>query len=335
MVPSTRNSSKGGIRCEEILDRFTGSGFVLVVASAGAFAADKAKKVKIAIVPVALNNPIFLDAIEASQKAGKELGAEVIVAASTNPDATEQVKVVEGLIEQKVNGIMIFPTDPVALRGVVEKAVAKGIVVAFLNGSIENTQCAFQAGTDNYALGKTCGEKVVKLMHGKGKLVLQTGTIGMSALDDRVRGFRDALKGSSIEEVAFQANEDNMEKSVEMVNTYLSAHPEVDGYFIDGGWPFFSPPDALPELVKFRDRGGIFGIVDTFYPMLKYMDRPKPLADFMIGQNYTAMGDYGTRTMYSLLTGGKVKDKIFYTNVEEVTKDNVKQLMATKKPWGN
>ena len=179
----------------------------------------------------------------------------------------------EGLIEQKVNGIMIFPTDPVALRGVVDKAVAKGIKVAFLNGSIENTKCVFQAGTDNYALGKVCGEKMVKLMNGKGKIVVQTGTIGMSALDDRVRGFRDALKGSAIQEVAFQANEDNMEKSVEMVNTYLSAHPEVDGYFIDGGWPFFSPPEALPELQKFRDRGGIFGIVDTFYPMLKYMDR--------------------------------------------------------------
>jgi len=47
------------------------------------------------------------------------------------------------------------------------------------------------------------------------------------------------------------------------------------------------------------------------------------------------MGDYGTRTMYSLLMGGKVKEKIFYTNVEEVTKANVKQLLASKKPWGN
>ena len=305
----------------------------LAVVATGAFAAPK--KVKIAIVPVALNNPIFLDAIEAAQKAGKELGAEIIVAASTNPDATEEVKVVEGLIEQKVDGIMIFPTDPVALRGVVDKATAKGIKVAFLNGSTKDTKCVFEAGTDNYALGKICGEKMVKLMGGTGKLVRQTGTIGMSALDDRVRGFRDALKGSSIQEVAFQANEDNMEKSVEMINTYLAAHPEVDGYFVDGGWPFFSPPEALPELTKFRDRGGIFGIVDTFYPMLKYMDRDKPLADFMIGQNYTAMGDYGTRTMYALLTGGKVKDKVFYTNVEECTKDNVKQLRATKKPWGN
>jgi hypothetical protein len=69
--------------------------------------------------------------------------------------------------------------------------------------------------------------------------------------------------------------------------------------------------------------------------MLKYMDRDKPLADFMIGQDYTAMGDYGTRTMYTLLTGGKLKDKIFYTSVEECTKANVKQLLATKKPWGN
>jgi ribose transport system substrate-binding protein len=308
----------------------------LMFLSPAVFAGGKTEKkaVKIAIVPVALNNPIFLDAIEASQKAGKELGAEIVVAASTNPDATEQVKVVEGLIEQQVNGIMIFPTDPVALRGVVDKAVAKGITVAFINGSKENTKCAFQAGTDNNALGKICGEKIIKLMGGKGKLVLQTGVIGMSALDDRVRGFRDALKGSNIQEVAFQANDDNMEKSVEMLNTYLSAHPEVNGYFVTGGWPFFSPPEALPELVKFRQRGGIFGIVDTFYPMLKYMDRDKPLADFMIGQDYTAMGDYGTRTMYNLLTGGKLKDKIFYTSVEECTKENVKQLLATKKPWG-
>ena len=105
-------------------------GLCLMIASPTVFAAGKAEKksVKIAIVPVALNNPIFLDAIEASQQAGKALGAEIVVAASTNPDATEQVKVVEGLIEQKVDGIMIFPTDPVALRGVVDKAVAKGIV---------------------------------------------------------------------------------------------------------------------------------------------------------------------------------------------------------------
>jgi hypothetical protein len=69
--------------------------------------------------------------------------------------------------------------------------------------------------------------------------------------------------------------------------------------------------------------------------MLKYMYREKPLADFMIVQNYTAMGDYGTLTMFSLLTGGKVKDKIFYTNVEECTKANVKQLLASKPVWGN
>jgi len=42
---------------------------------------------------------------------------------------------------------------------------------AFLNGSIENTKCVFQAGTDNYALGKICYDKIVKLMGGKGTVL--------------------------------------------------------------------------------------------------------------------------------------------------------------------
>jgi ribose transport system substrate-binding protein len=314
---------------------------VLVIAAfcvTGAFASGKGeaasgKKVRIAIVPVALNNPIFLDAIEAAKKAGAEIGAEIIPTASANPDAAEQVKVVEGLIEQKVDGILLFPVDSKALKGVVDKAVGKGIIVGILNSDIPDSKRAFYAGTDNYTLGKTCGENIVKLMKGKGKVVVQTGVIGMAALDERVRGFRDVIKGTQIQEVAFQANDDNMEKSVELINTYLSAHPEVDGYFVDGGWPFFAPPESLPELVKFRARGGVYGTVDTFYPMFKYLDRPDPLADFFIGQDYSAMGDYGTKTIYKLIKGGKVDQKIFYTPLEYVTKDNFKEILAKKKSW--
>lgn len=303
------------------------------VSATGQGEAKASPKVRIAIVPVALNNPIFLDAIEASKKAGAELGVEIIPTASANPDAAEQVKVIEGLIEQKVDGILLFPVDSKALKGVVDKAIDKGIVVGILNSDIPDSKRAFYAGTDNYTLGKTCGEHMVRLMGGKGKVVVQTGVIGMAALDERVQGFRDVIKGTAIEEVAFQANDDNMEKAVELINTYLSAHPEVDGYFVDGGWPFFAPPASLPELVKFRARGGIYGTVDTFYPMFKYLDRPDPLADFMIGQDYSAMGDYGTRTILKLIKGGTVEKKIFYTPLEYVTKDNFKEVLARKKAW--
>ena len=83
------------------------------------------KKIRIAIVPVALNNPIFIDAIEASKKAGEELGIQILPTASANPDAAEQVKVVESLIEQQVDGILLFPVDSKALKGVVDKAIDK------------------------------------------------------------------------------------------------------------------------------------------------------------------------------------------------------------------
>jgi ABC-type sugar transport system substrate-binding protein len=53
----------------------------------------------------------------------------------------------------------------------------------------------------------------------------------------------------------------------------------------------------------------------------------------MIGQDYSAMGDYGTRTILKLINGGKVDKKIFYTPLEIVTKDNFKEILAKKKAW--
>lgn len=291
------------------------------------------KKLRVAIVPVALNNPIFIDAIDAAVRTGAELGVEVLPNASSNPDAAEQVKVMDSLIEKKVDGILIFPVDSKALKGVVDKAVDAGIVVGILNSDIPDSKRAFYYGTDNYTLGKKCGEKMAEIMGGKGTIVIQTGVVGMDALDQRVNGFRDAIKGTAIEEVAFQANDDSSEKSVELINTYLSANPNLDGYFVTGGWPFFAPPESMPELAKFRAKGGKFGIVDTFYPMFQYLDRPDPLVDFMIGQDYVAMGDNGLRMIVDVIKGGKVKDVISYSPLEYCDKNNIKEVLATKKAW--
>ena len=307
---------------------------LLICALALAVGAQAGEKTfRVAIVPVALNNPIFIDAIDAAVAISKELGVEVLPTASSNPDAAEQVKVMDSLIERKVDGILIFPVDSKALKGVVDKAVDAGIVVGILNSDIPDSKRAFYYGTDNYTLGKTCGEKMVEIMGGKGTVVIQTGVVGMDALDQRVNGFRDAIKGTSIEEVAFQANDDNMEKAVELVNTYLSANPKLDGYFVTGGWPFFAPPESMPELIKFRARGGKFGIVDTFFPMFQYLDRPEPLVDFMICQDYVAMGDNGLRMIVDILKGGKVKNVISYSPLEYCDKNNLKEVLASKKAW--
>ena len=104
---------------------------------------------------------------------------------------------------------------------------------------------------------------MVKLMGGKGDVVVQTGVIGMAALDERVRGFRDAIKGTQIKEVAFQANDDSMEKAVELINTYLAGQFRRRWVLRYRRMAVLCASRELPELVKFRTRGGIFGLVDT------------------------------------------------------------------------
>lgn len=291
------------------------------------------KRLRIAIVPVNLNNAIFMDAIENASRAGSELGVDIIATGSPDADAGEQIRTMERLIARKFDGILLFPVDSEALREVVDRAVDSGVTVGLLNSDILGSKRAFCYGTDNYALGKTCGEKMVEIMRGEGTVAIQTGVVGMASLDERVRGFRDAIAGTGVTEVAFQANDDNVDKAVDLINAYLAENKDLDGYFVTGGWPFFVPPERLPELAEFRRRGGKFGIIDTFYPMFRFMDRPDPLADFMIGQDYAAMGYNGVDMIVRILRGGTLDRTVSHSPFEYCDADNLEEVMAGKKPW--
>ncbi|MDR0363176.1 MAG: substrate-binding domain-containing protein [Planctomycetota bacterium] len=297
-----------------------------------ATAASAEKRLRIAIVPVNLNNVIFMDALENADRAGRELGVDVLVSGSPNADAGEQIRTMERLIERKFDGILLFPVDSAALRDVVNRAVDNGIVVGVLNSDIPDSRRAFYYGTNNYELGKRCGEKMREIMGGKGTIAIQIGIAGMAAMDERVQGFRDAIAGSDMVEVALQENNDNSDLSSKLINDYLAENPDLDGYFITGGWPFFGPPENMPELFKFRQRGGKLGIIDNFYPMFRYMDRPDPLVDFMIGQDFADMGYSGVKMIVDILRGGKVEREISYSPLEYCDHDNLREVLAGKKP---
>ncbi len=286
----------------------------------------------IAVVSKALDNPVDFEVINGSEKAAKELGITVQFTGSSKPDAAEQATVIEGLIEKGVNGILLAANDPDALVGVISKAVSKGIIVACYDSDSPKSKRAFYCGTDNYQLGVACATEMKKITGGKAKVTVMTGVVGAFNLDERIRGFKEGIKGSNIEILSVQACDDNIEKSQEILNTYTPGHPEMDAWLIVGGWPFIAPPEGVPELKKFRERGGKVVIIDTFEPMLKFMKQTPPYADVMIGQDFFAMGEIGVKMIYDIKNGKKV-DPTVYTPLEYCTLGNVDKLLATKTPW--
>ncbi|NRF95673.1 sugar-binding protein [Paenibacillus frigoriresistens] len=289
------------------------------------------KTITIAVVPKALDNAIFLDAKEAAEKVGKELGIRIEWAGPLKSDASEQVTVVEGLIEKKVDGILISVNDADALKGVIDKATDKGIKVATFDSDSANSKRLFYAGTDNYGVGKQSAEFMKTLLPNGGKVAVLTGILGAPNLEQRIVGFKDGVKGSNIEVLPVQTGEDDVQKSVEVVNQFTAANPQLAGWFFDGGWPYFADPSALGEVKKFVDKGGKIVSIDTFYPMMKFVQLG--MVDKLIGQDYTKMGDVGVRTLYKAIQGETITEKNMNTGSEVVDKNNVEEVLKTKKPW--
>jgi hypothetical protein len=145
-------------------------------------------KLVIAMVPKALDNPVFTTTREAAKEAAAELGVELIWTASQRADAAEQVAVIESLIQKKVDAIGISVNDPTALKDVIDKAVEAGIVISTWDSDSSDSKRLFYLGTDNYAGGVQCGELMKGLLPDGGKVTILTGVIGirikLSALAD-------------------------------------------------------------------------------------------------------------------------------------------------------
>jgi ribose transport system substrate-binding protein len=173
---------------------------------------------------------------------------------------------------------------------------------------------------------------MIQLLPKGGKVAVLTGVLGAPNLEQRIVGFKDGVKGSKIVVLPIQTGEDDVQKSVEVVNQYTAANKDLAGWFFDGGWPYFADPEALKEIKNFMGKGGKIVSIDTFYPMLKYVNLG--MVNELIGQNYTAMGTIGIQELYKAIKGQPLtKGQNINTGSEIVDKSNVDKVLPTKKPW--
>lgn len=285
----------------------------------------------IAVVPQQLGNPIFYDTKAGAEEAGEDLGVEIEWVAPVHADAPSQVDVVEGLIEKQVDGIAISTNDPDALSAVLRRAIENGIEVSTFDADSPDSGRAFYAGTENYTAGKVAGEHLIELTDGRARVALLTGLVGAYDMQARLEGFEDAIEGTDIEIVNILACEDEIDKSVELVEQFTQANPDLDAWFFLGGWPFFVPPSSLPNLKEWKTPEKTLVTIDTFYPMLDYFD--EEMVDVAIGQDFRAMGYKSVENLVKLLENEEIEGDYIDTGIEIVTPENYEEVRAEKKAW--
>ena len=98
--------------------------------AAGPAGSPPAKKYRFAVMPKALNLPVFTYARTGAERAAKELGnVEVLWRAPESADPLKQKEILESFITQGVDGIAISCTSADLLNDPINKAMDAGIPV--------------------------------------------------------------------------------------------------------------------------------------------------------------------------------------------------------------
>ncbi len=144
-----------------------------------------------------LQVPYWEQAGAGFSKAGHELKVKTDFAGPKSYDPKAEREALDDAVQQKASGILLAVTDPALLKDSIDKAIAAGIPVITLDSDAPASKRLFFIGTNNYQVGLAGGRRLAKVLNGKSNVVVFTMP-SQPNLQDRLRGYRDALATTAI-----------------------------------------------------------------------------------------------------------------------------------------
>lgn len=295
----------------------------LVVSTLGS-ALLAADKLQIAVIPKGTTHSFWKTVEAGAREAAKEFDVDVIWKGPLKEDdRAQQIAVVQQFVSSGVSAIVLAPLDDTALRTPVASATARKIpVVIFdsaLRGEAGKDFLSFVA-TDNRRGGAMGGEELVRLLGGKGKVVLLRYSAGSASTAEREEGFLDVMKKNP----GITVTVDNRYGGAEISSAQDAAMNLIDKLREADG--IFCPNESTTQgMVLALRQTGLAGKkkfvgFDTSDFLLKALDRGDVQA--LVAQNPKRMGYLGVATAVKQLRGEKVEPRID-TGCELVTKQNM------------
>jgi ribose transport system substrate-binding protein len=188
----------------------------------------------IAVIPKG-NADLFWQSVHAgAAKAGKETGVDVVWnGPASEADYTVQLQIVDAMINRHVDAIALAPTDRQALVKVVERAADRNVPVVIFDSAVDTQHFVSQVATDNYKAGQMAGERLGKILDGKGKVVIVAVKPGAASTEAREKGFEDIIqqKFPGIRILDKRYGMAVVAQAMTVSENMLTAHPGLDGIF--------------------------------------------------------------------------------------------------------
>jgi ribose transport system substrate-binding protein len=287
----------------------------------------------IALIPKALDSPVFDVSHQGALQRAAELSArkpvkvEVFYTGSIAADAAEQVRILEDAVARGVDAVAISCIDPTACIDPINRAVAAGIPVMTWDSDSPQSKRFTYLGVDNYLAGRVAGNLLVSALRGRGQVAILTGVPGAQNLEERIRGCLDVISlFDEIEVVATVASNEDINQGVQVLEETMQAYPDMDGWFFTGAWPLLAERGSMPLWEAASLRRGMKTIAFDTLPVELELLKDGYLSG-LVGQKYWDWGYVSIQIIYDHLIYGRNYLSFVDSGIDIVLLENVEPML--------
>lgn len=229
----------------------------LFLALAVTLSCQAADKLRITFVTPLLAHPVWLEAKEGFEAAGKDHNFEASWVGPQGIDVNEMVNLLEIAIAEKVDGIITMALNPTALVETLKKAEAAGIPVILVDSDAPEAPRFAFLGLDPAQTGQIGAQVLLKAL--KGKKIYGAGivpTITSPFLMAIQQAYQDALAKNpeGFEHKVIVESNSDMLKAIQEWENVFSTYPEVNALYCNGA-------ETAPAAAKVIDERNLKGKV--------------------------------------------------------------------------
>ncbi len=283
-----------------------------------------AEKGRMAVVISTLNNPWFVVLGESAAAKARELGYDAVIYDSQNNSARE-AEHFDNIIAMGYDAILFNPTDADGSVGNVLRAREAGIPTFCMDREINSRDAAVtQLLSDNFTGCVKLGQHFVREMNQQGTYVEILGLVGDNNTWNRSRGFHSVVdEFPGLRMVAQQSADFDRNMAMEVMESMLQAHPDIDAVFAGNDAMALGAYQAVLAAGK-ADEVKVFGF-DGSDDALRSIDAGRLTATVM--QFPVMMAEMSAVLADEYLNGRTDFDSRTPVEVVLVTRDNVSEFL--------
>ena len=282
-------------------------------------------KKKMAVVVSTLNNPWFVFLAETAAAKATALGYDAKIFDSQNNTSTEGDNF-DNIIVAGYDAILFNSTDANGSVANVMKAKAAKIPVFCMDREINATNAATsQILSDSYSGAVAIGVDFTKQLNKKGNYVELLGLVGDNNTWARSKGFHSVTDNyPGLKMVAQQSADFDRNKAMEVMESILQAHPDIDGVFCGNDAMAMGAYQALASAGK-KEKVKVFGF-DGAEDVITSISKNEVAATGM--QFPKVMAETAAQFADEYIKGKRDFPKKIPVAVELVIKENINDYIA-------